>query len=86
MESNREAPQIAELVRILHHGNNVQLLCKDTWGLVSVYLEPDTFDSFKDVVQRAGLKMKGLKIEFDSDVVRVTGKRKGWSLCFPQAK
>ena len=86
MVSNREAMQIAVLVRILHHGNNVQLLCKDTWGLISVYLEPDTFASFKNAVHRSGLKLKGLKIEFDSEVVRVTGKGKNWSLCFPQVK
>jgi hypothetical protein len=86
VESNREPLQIAVVVKILNHGNNVQLLCKDAWGLLSVYLEPDTYALFKDVVHQAGLKIKGLKIEYDREVVRVTGKGKRWSLCFPQSR
>ena len=77
---------IAELVRVFDHGNNIQLLCSDTRGLLSVYLDPETFNMFNRAIHRAELKLKGLEVEFNREIVRVVGVQKRWSLCFSRVK
>ncbi len=63
--------QTATVVRIITHTNNVQLLCSDDRGLLSVYFEQMPFISFYRLIKKAGLKLAGLKIEFNHDMVWV---------------
>lgn len=74
--------QAAEVVKVFHHGNNVQLLCEDARGLLSVYMKPEVFIRFSQVVQRTGLKLKGLPVEFNRDMVRIIRNGKQRPLTF----
>jgi hypothetical protein len=76
--------QIARVERIYDHGTNTQILCSDDWGLLSVYLEPKSFSRFHKMVNRTGLKLKGLSIEFSSNIVRIAGKGRKWAFCSAQ--
>jgi hypothetical protein len=62
----------AQIVRVIAHQTNVQVLCADERGLVSVYFDPDPFASFCKLVKRSGLKLPGLPIEFDRESVHVS--------------
>ncbi len=55
----------ASVVRFINHGTNIQLLCSDERGLLSVYLAPETFASFYKKLHKSGLKLAGLLIKFN---------------------
>ena len=59
------------IIRIFKHGNNVQVMCSDDRGLLSVYFEHGHFISFCRVIKEAGLKLNGLLIKFDRDIIKV---------------
>ncbi len=61
----------ASIVRFINHGTNIQLLCTDERGLLSIYLSPETFASFNKKIHRSGLKLAGLLIKFDRFVLGV---------------
>ena len=61
----------AMVVRFIDQGHNVQVLCADDGGLLSVYFEHLSFISFYRLIRKAGLKMAGLKIEIGRDMVRI---------------
>jgi hypothetical protein len=67
----------AKIVRIYDLGADVQLLCSDDRGLLSIYFAHRSFDSFYRKLQNAGLDLIGLKIEFDQGkvLVRALGHR-----------
>ncbi len=69
---NQDALQMARVVRVFNHGTNVQLLCIDEWGLISVYFEQQNFNLFNKVIHRLGLSLKGLSIWFNRDIVQVS--------------
>ena len=60
-----------KIVRIFDHGIIIQVLCADERGLLSVYLEREPFNSFYRATKRAGLKLKGLCVNFDKDLLSV---------------
>ena len=61
----------AKVVKVINHGTNVQLLCSDERGLLSVYFEYKPFSLFIRSLQKAGLKLNSLLIDFNQDIVRV---------------
>ncbi len=63
--------QSGEIVKIFDHGNQVQILCLDDRGLLSIFLEHKQFYSLLRVIKRTGLKVNGLLIKFDKDVNKV---------------
>jgi len=63
--------QAATVVRVINHGDNVQVLCADERGLLSVYFKQIPFISFHNLILKAGLKVPGLQIEFNRRMVRV---------------
>jgi hypothetical protein len=63
--------QTGKIVRILDQGNQMQILCADERGLLSAYCAHKPFRSFIKKIQRSGLKLDGLLINFDRDVIRV---------------
>ena len=63
----------AQVVRFIDQGNNVQVLCADNGGLLSVYFEHLPFISFYRLIRKAGLKLAGLQIEFNRESVSHTG-------------
>ncbi len=63
--------QTATVVRIITHTNNVQILCEDDRGLLSVYFEQLPFISFYRLIKKTGLKLAGLKIEFTHEMVHI---------------
>lgn len=66
-----DAMRIAKIVRVIDHGTNVQLLCSDDRGLLSVYLEIKRFAHFCRAVRKAGLELLGLQIKFNRDTVLI---------------
>lgn len=70
--------QTGKIVKVLDHGSNVQLLCADERGLLSVYFEQKFYGSFSKAVKKAGLTPNGLLINFDKRVVGVPALRKQW--------
>ena len=70
--------QTGNIIRIFNHNNNVQVMCSDDRGLLSVYFEYGHFASFCKIIKKAGLKLNGLLIKFNRDIVRVPalGERK----------
>jgi hypothetical protein len=79
--SNAEKMQTAKVVRIFDHGSNIQVLCADEWGLLSVYFEHQPFHLFNKLVHKAGLKLNGLQIQFNRDMVRVPALGKTCAVC-----
>jgi hypothetical protein len=63
--------QTGHIVRIFDLGAKVQILCADERGLLSVYFERKPFSQFVKAVKRARLKLNGLCINFNKDVIRV---------------
>jgi hypothetical protein len=73
--------QTAKIVRFFNHGTNVQLLCEDERGLLSVYFKHKPFGRLFRALHKAGLKLNGLPIKFNRDIIRVPalGKRSDYS-------
>jgi len=63
--------ETGKIVRVCDNENNVQIMCSDNCRLISAYFEHNHFMSFYNVVKAAGLKLNGLLISFDRDIVRV---------------
>ena len=61
----------AKIIRFFNHSNNVQLLCEDERGLLSVYFKHEHFGRFFRALHKAGLKLNGLPIKFNHEVVRI---------------
>ena len=74
--------QTVKVVRAFTHGTNVQLLCADERGLLSVYFEYKRFNLFLRSLQKTGLALNGLSISFDRNTVRVPvlGKHSDYAL------
>ncbi len=72
--------QKAKVIQVMVHSTNVQLLCADERGLLSVYFEHQPFSLFNKVIHEAGLTLKGLQIEFNRSIVHVTVLHKTWNL------
>jgi hypothetical protein len=70
--------QTAKIVKILDNGSNIQVLCADERGLLSVYFEHRFFRSFSKAIKRAGLTLNGLLINFDKTRVGVPALGKNW--------
>jgi hypothetical protein len=83
---NWVAMQEAKVVRAIAHTTNVQVLCTDERGLLSVYFEPKPFVSFYKMVKNAGLKFAGLQIEFNREMVRIPSIGKTGKVCFTRRK
>jgi hypothetical protein len=71
--------QTAKIVKVLDHGSNIQIMCADERGLLSVYVEQKFFGSFSKTIKRAGLPMNGLLINFDKREVGVPAIGKHWA-------
>ena len=69
--------ETGKIVRIFNHGYNMQVLCEDDQRLLSIYFEYEHFSSFCKKINKAGLKLNGLLINFDRNIVTVPslGKR-----------
>ncbi len=63
--------RLGTIVRIIDHGTNVQLMCADERGLLSVYLEIKRFGHLARAVKKAGLELLGLQIKFNRDTVLI---------------
>jgi hypothetical protein len=68
----------ARVVKVIDHGVNVQLLCSDERGLLSVYLDRQPFILFSDLLRRAGMRMKGALIEFDLEIIQLALSDRNW--------
>jgi len=64
--------QSAQIVRIIAHETNVQVLCSDEQGLISVYFDQAPFISFYKLIKKSKLKISGLRIEFNHDWVHIS--------------
>ncbi len=60
-----------KIVKIFNNVNNIQVMCADEGGLLSVYFGCDQFLSFQKAIKKAGLKLNGLLINFDRYTVNV---------------
>ncbi len=60
-----------KVVKSIDHGTNVQLLCADERGLQSVYFEPKSFESFRRLLEKTGLELNGLQLEFNRELVNI---------------
>jgi hypothetical protein len=76
----------AKVVRAIAHGTNVQVLCTDERGLLSVYFEHKPFVSFYKLIKNAGLKFTGLQIEFNREIVRIPSIGKTGKVCLTRRK
>ncbi len=68
---SEDTMRVAKIVRIIDHGTNVQLLCADDLGLLSVYLKNQAYSRFCRMIRKAGLNLKGLEIRFNRNTVLV---------------
>ena len=68
---NQKTMQTVQIVRAIDHGTVVQLLCADERGLLSVYFDHERFGLFSKAIQKAGLKLRGLRIKYDGDRVLI---------------
>jgi hypothetical protein len=68
----------AKVVKAIDHGCNVQLLCADEWGLVSVYLDHKPFSLLKRVLKRAGVELGGASVAFDREIIQLELGSHGW--------
>jgi hypothetical protein len=75
-----------KVVKVMDHGTIVQLLCADDRGLLSVYFEIKPFELFQNMVKKAGLSLKGLEIEFNSEIVNITRNGKTIRTCQTRRK
>jgi hypothetical protein len=73
-----ETLQMAKIVQTINQGSIVQLLCADDFGLLSVYLDQKPFSLLSRAIQKAGLNLKGLQIEYDRGRVHVPALGKTW--------
>jgi hypothetical protein len=73
--------QAAKVVKVIDHGPNVQLLCSDDRGLLSVYFDSKPFELFQKFVKKAGLSLLGLNIQFNMEIVNITLKDKTIRTC-----
>ena len=69
--NDTEQINTARIVRVFNHGANVQVMCADDLGLLSLYFRQETFSLFNRDIHKAGLKLKDLPIQFDSRTVRI---------------
>ncbi len=60
-----------KIVKIFNNINNIQVMCADDRGLLSVYFDRDHFLSFHKAIRKTGLKLNGLLINFDRHTVNV---------------
>ncbi len=63
--------QTAKIIRIFNLGAKVQILCADERGILSIYFEQKPFYLFARAIKRARLKLNGLLINFNRDVISV---------------
>lgn len=80
------ALQSAKVVRAIHNGTNIQLLCSDERGLLSVYFEPAPFTSFYKLLRRSHLKLADLPVEFNREIIRVPSIDKTCHVYVTQSK
>ena len=73
--------QAGEIVRIIDRGDSIQVLCHDNGNLLSVYFEYTPFVSFYRLTRKAGLKLAGLPIEFNRQMIRIPALDKTLQLC-----
>lgn len=73
--------QAGKVVRVIDHGTSVQVLCADERGLLSIYFEHKPFSLFYNLIRKAGLKLDGLQIEFNRDMVHVPALGKTCRIC-----
>ena len=78
--------QEGKVVRIITHPSNVQVLCADERGLLSVYFDQVPFISFYKLIKKAGLKLAGLQIEFNREEVRIPAIGKTGKICSTRQK
>lgn len=78
--------QEGKVVRIITHRSNVQVLCADERGLLSVYFDQAPFISFYKLIKKAGLKLAGLQIEFNREMVRIPSIGKTGKICSTRQK
>jgi hypothetical protein len=83
---NRVMMQEGKIVRVIDHTTNVQVICTDERGLLSVYFEHKPFVSFYKLIQNAGLKLAGLQIEFDREMVYIPSIGKAARVCSTKRK
>jgi len=80
------AMQEGKIARVIAHKTNVQVLCTDERGLLSVYFEPKPYISFYKRIKNAGLKFAGLQIEFNHEIVRIPSIGKSGLVCLTKRK
>ena len=78
--------QEGKVVRIITHRSNVQVLCADERGLLSVYFDQGPIISFYKLIKKAGLKLAGLQIEFSREEVRIPAIGKTGKICSTRRK
>jgi len=78
-QTEKEDLKLAKVIKAVDHGNNVQLLCTDDRGLLSVYLNQKLFGEFNKMFSQTGSPLKGTIIGFDRDNIRVTSSGKCFS-------
>ena len=70
----------AKVLRAIDHGSNVQLLCLDEGGLLSIYLDPQPFSLFIRGLRRAGVELVGALIGYDRETIMVANLGKVFRL------
>jgi len=78
--------QKAQVVRAIDHNSIIQLLCTNGLNLVSIYFEPESYGLFCRVIEKAGLKLERLPIQFDRQKVHVLVLRNTWGFSHHFAK
>ena len=71
--------QTAQVVRAIDHRTIVQVICLNDMDLLSVYFEPGTYVSLCKAIEKAGLKLEGLKITFDCHKANVPALDNSWA-------
>ena len=66
----------ALFIKAIDHGANVQLLCSDERGLLSVYLDRKPFKLFEKALNHTLKKPGGTMIWFDQEIVQLDFSRK----------
>ncbi len=70
--------QRAFVVRAKDLGGKVQLVCRDDFGVLSVYLDYQPFALLTRILCRAGLELPGALIEFNRELVRIALPGQRW--------
>ncbi len=60
-----------QIIKIFDLEVNLQILCKDERGLLSIYLNRKPFNSFIKAIKKGGLQLNGLLIHFDENMICV---------------